>query len=515
MTALRDTNGAPVIIGGGLAGLMIALALAPQPVVLMTRAPLGFEASTALAQGGIAASIGADDDASLHLADTLAAGDGLCDDVVAAAILAAAPVAIEQLMRHGVAFDRDANGKIMLGLEAAHSRHRIVHAGGDTTGRDIIRALVRKVYETPSITVSEATTARRLVIEDNAVTGLLGHTDRGPVLFATDRVVIATGGIGGLFLHSTNPAGSFGQGLALAARAGATMADLEFIQFHPTALNNSSFPLELISEAVRGEGAILIDENSDRFMAEVPGAELAPRDIVARAVWQHMTAGHRVFLDARNVKGLDFARRFPAITALCRKAGIDPVTQPIPIRPAAHYHMGGISVDQTGRTSIDGLWACGEAACTGLHGANRLASNSLLEAAVCGGWVANDIAATASIRRRMPAWPNGGTSSDPALVRPILSRAAGVLRDGEGLRAAARALYPLAVSQQAASDPAIVSLMIVIAALRRQESRGAHARTDFPEHASPVRRSTLRLDDALQTARDWVPELVAQPQGTL
>ncbi|MDB5565620.1 MAG: L-aspartate oxidase [Tardiphaga sp.] len=509
MTALRDTDGAPVIIGGGLAGLMIALALAPQPVVLLTRAPLGFEASSALAQGGIAASIGADDDASLHLADTLAAGDGLCDDVVAAAILAAAPAAIEQLVRHGVAFDRDANGKIVLGLEAAHSRHRIVHAGGDTTGRDIIRALVRKVYETPSITVSEATTARRLVVEDNAVTGLLGHTDHGPVLFATDRVVIATGGIGGLFLHGTNPAGSFGQGLALAARAGAVMADLEFIQFHPTALDSKSSPLKLISEAVRGEGAILIDENGNRFMADAPGAELAPRDIVARSVWRHMAAGHRVFLDARNVKGLDFVQRFPAITALCREAGIDPITQPIPVRPAAHYHMGGISVDQAGRTSIEGLWACGEAACTGLHGANRLASNSLLEAAVCGGWVANDIAATASIRRRMPALPDRDANSDPALVRPILSRAAGVLRDGEGLRAAARALYPLAVSQQAARDPAIVGLMIVIAALRRQESRGAHARTDFPEHASPARHSTLRLDDALQTARDCVPELVA------
>jgi L-aspartate oxidase len=287
------------------------------------------------------------------------------------------------------------------------------------------------------------------------------------------------------------------------------MADLEFIQFHPTALDSKSSPLKLISEAVRGEGAILVDENGDRFMAGAPGAELASRDIVARAVWRHMAAGHRVFLDARGVKRLDFARRFPAITALCRDAGIDPVTQPIPVRPAAHYHMGGILVDLTGRTSVDGLWACGEAACTGLHGANRLASNSLLEAAVCGGWVAQNIAATTSIRRRQPMLPGGVTDSDPSSVRPILSRAAGVLRDGEGLRAAARALYPLAISQQAASDPAIVGLMIVIAALRRQESRGAHARTDFPKHTSLAQRSTLRLDDALQAARDDIPELVA------
>lgn len=509
MTTLHDTNGAPVIIGGGLAGLMTALALAPHPVLLLTGATLGLESSSMLAQGGIAASIGADDDASLHLEDTLRAGDGLCDEAVASAILAAAPAAIEQLMRLGVIFDCDASGNIVLGLEAAHSRRRIVHAGGDATGRDIMRALARKVYETPSITVLEATTARRLLFEDNAVTGIFCHTDRGPVCFAADRVVIATGGIGGLFLHGTNPAGSFGQGLALAAHAGAVMSDLEFVQFHPTALDSGAFPLRLISEAVRGEGATLIDENRDRFMADVPGAELAPRDIVARAIWRHMTAGHRVFLDARGVKGLDFARRFPAVTAICREAGIDPVTQMIPVRPAAHYHMGGISVDLAGRTSIDGLWACGEAASTGLHGANRLASNSLLEAAVCGGWVARDIASISSINQNRPRVPEGIIESDPTTVRPILSRGAGVLRNSEGLRRAARALYPLAISRQPASDPAIVGLMISIAALHRQESRGAHARTDFPEHAKLARHSTLRLDDALETARDLVSNLVA------
>jgi L-aspartate oxidase len=243
-------------------------------------------------------------------------------------------------------------------------------------------------------------------------------------------------------------------------------------------------------------------------MADTPGAELAPRDVVARAIWRHRLAGHRVFLDARDVKGLDFARRFPAITALCREAGIDPATQPVPVRPAAHYHMGGILVDQAGRTSIEGLWACGEAASTGLHGANRLASNSLLEAAVCGGWVANDIAATASVGRPRPKLPDRDPGSDPDSVRPILSRAAGVLRDGESLGAAARALYPLAISQQAASDPAIVGLMIVIAALRRQESRGAHARTDFPDRASLAKRSRLRLDEALAAARDYIPDLV-------
>jgi L-aspartate oxidase len=313
-----------------------------------------------------------------------------------------------------------------------------------------------------------------------------------------------------LFLHGTNPAGSCGKGLALAARAGAIMTDLEFIQFHPTALDTGSFPLKLISEAVRGEGAILIDENGDRFMTDTPGAELAPRDVVARAVWRHMAAGHRVLLDARDLKGINFARRFPAITSFCRDAGIDPATQPIPVRPAAHYHMGGIAVDKRGRTSIDGLWACGEVACTGLHGANRLASNSLVEAVVCAGFVAQDISGRASAKRRYPRMPDGSIgSSDPALIRPILSRAAGVLRDGDGLRAAARALSLLAASQHTANDPAIVALMIVIAALRREETRGAHARTDFPEHAIRAERSTLRLCDALDAAQNYIPDLVS------
>jgi L-aspartate oxidase len=509
MTALHDTNGAAVVIGGGLAGLMTALALAPRPVLLLSSAALGLETSSILAQGGIAASIGPDDNASLHLADTLAAGDGLCDQRVAAAILAGAPAAIERLMQLGVVFDRDTDGNLALGLEAAHSRRRIVHAGGDASGHDIIRTLVRKVYETPSITVCEATCAQRLIVEDNTVRGVVCQTERDLVAYATGHVVIATGGIGGLFLHGTNPAGSCGQGLALAARAGATMADLEFIQFHPTALDTGSFPLKLISEAVRGEGATLIDENGDRFMADTPGAELAPRDVVARAVWRHMAAEHRVFLDARNLRGIDFTRRFPAITSFCRNAGIDPLTQPIPVRPAAHYHMGGISVDKHGRTSVEGLWACGEAACTGLHGANRLASNSLLEAVVCAGLVAQDIAATVPAKRPLPRMTDAGAGCDPTLIRPILSHAAGVLRDGDKLRAAARALLPLATSQQAAGDPAIVALMIVTSALRREETRGAHARTDCPERAIRATRTTLRLCDACDAAQDCVLDLVS------
>ena len=506
---VANSAGNCIIVGGGLAGLTAALALAPEPVTLLSKAPLGFEASSVLAQGGVAASLASDDDFSLHLADTLKAGDGLCFERVARTILAAAPAAISEMIKCGVPFDRDSHGQLVLGLEAAHSRRRIVHAGGDSSGREIMRALAHKLRETPSVTLIEGVTARSLLVEDNAVTGLLVESESGSGVLAAGRVVIATGGIGGLFQYGTNPAGSWGQGLALAAEAGAAMADLEFIQFHPTALDSQSFPLKLVSETVRGEGAILADETGHRFMAGIPGAELAPRDVVARAVWRHMAAGHRVFLDARDIPDLDFPRRFPAITGFCEAAGIDPVTQPIPIRPAAHYHMGGIAVDIWGRTSIEGLWACGEAACTGLHGANRLASNSLLEAAVCGRLVAESIKGIALPRLRKPIRAKARIAADPSAVRKILSSAAGVLRDGEGLRSAAAELLPLALGEGEASDPARVGLMIVIAALRREESRGAHARTDFPSHAPVVRRSLLHLTEALAAVRELAPEAVA------
>ncbi len=419
---INSIDARPLIIGGGLAGLMTALHLAPEPVVLLSKTPLGVETSSALAQGGIAAAVGPDDDPALQIEDTLAAGDGLCDEIAVARIIRSGPAAIEDLTRHGVRFDRGADGKLLLGLEAAHSRKRIVHAGGDASGHEIMRALVEAVRATPSITLIEGLAARRLIAEDGAVTGLIANGPCGPVLLPTGRVVIATGGIGGLFQHGTNPAGSFGQGLALAARAGAKLADMEFVQFHPTALDAAGFPLKLISEAVRGEGAVLVDETGTRFMAKVPGAELAPRDVVARQIWHHMMDGHHIYLDARQLKGVDFRQRFPAITALCAGAGIDPLREPIPIRPAAHYHMGGIKVDLEGRSSVEGLWACGEAACTGLHGANRLASNSLLEAAVCGKFVAESIKGTrahnrsAALTETVPV-----LRSDPNPVRPILS----------------------------------------------------------------------------------------------
>lgn len=505
---IADLAGRPVVVGGGLAGLMVALELAPEPVLLLTRARLGLEASSAWAQGGMAVSLGADDDPELHLADTLAAGDGLCDATVAGRILRAAPAAVETLLRHGARFDRTSQGGLALGLEAAHGRRRIVHASGDGTGREIMRALVEAIRRTPSITVLEGMEARRLLLVDGAVAGVLACDVAGrAVALASGRVVVATGGVGGLFRDSTNPAGSFGQGLALAALAGAALADLEFIQYHPTALDGPARPMPLVSEAVRGEGATLIDETGARFLAEVPGAELAPRDVVARGVGRHLAAGHRVFLDARHALGSRFAERFPTIAASCAAMGLDPARQPIPIRPAVHYHMGGIAVDGAGRSSVPGLWACGEAASTGLHGANRLASNSLTEAAVCARWVAQSIAGTAARLARGVA--SAVAPAEPAPVRPIMQRGLGLLRDGAGLEEAIRALLPLAGAPGPAADPASVGLMMAVAALGREESRGAHWRTDFPDRAVQPRRSTLTLAAALEAAREIAPEALA------
>lgn len=500
----HDLAGRPVIIGAGIAGLMTALELAPLPVVLMSAAPLGGEASSPLAQGGMAAALGSDDSTALHLADTCNAGDGLCDVPVARRIVEAAPKAIERLERLGVVFDRNPSGGLALGLEAAHSRRRIVHAGGDATGRELIRALVAAVRATPSITVFEDVRARRLLIEDGSIAGVIATSQTASAVFATDRVVLATGGIGSLYHDTTNPLGCFGQGLALAARAGAELADLEFVQFHPTALDTPARPMPLVSEAVRGEGAVLIDEIGQRFLADLPGAELASRDTVARAVFRHLAKGHRVFLDTRDCLVTRFAERFPAIAAFCHEAGIDPAFEPIPIRPAAHYHMGGVAVDDEGRSSVPGLWACGEVASTGLHGANRLASNSLMEAIVCASWVAEGVEGMSAGPRAMLRDDPMPPAADPSAVRPILTQGLGVLRDRDGIARAIRSLYPLARGPNAASDAALVGLMIAVAAIRREESRGGHFRSDFPHTALSAAPSSLTRAEALAAARDIV-----------
>jgi L-aspartate oxidase len=489
-------RGHPVVVGAGIGGLMTALELAPRPVVVLSKAPLGAEGSTLWAQGGMAAALGPDDQPALHAADTIAAGDGLCDAAIVDRFARAAPIAIEKLARLGVRFDRSLDGAFALGLEAAHSRSRIAHVGGDGAGRELMRALIAAARATPSIVILEVFEARRLLVEDNVVRGLIAIGPPGPAVFATDKVVIATGGIGGLYAESTNPLSSFGQGLALAARAGAVLADMEFVQFHPTALDVPIRPVPLVSEAVRGEGAKLINERGERFMAEIPGAELAPRDVVARAIWRLRASGGRAFLDARAAIGEEFAARFPAIATACYAAGIDPAREPIPVRPAQHYHMGGIAVDAEGRSSVEGLWACGEAGSTGLHGANRLASNSLTEAAVDAAIVARSIDGAKSRALAPPRLSSASRAADPAPIRPILSRAAGVARDGETLAAAIGPLAEMATSNGNAADPAAVALMIAVAALRREHSLGAHYRTDFPAAPAARVRSRITLGEA-------------------
>jgi L-aspartate oxidase len=497
---LTDLNGRAVVVGGGLAGLSTALRLAEhEPVVILTAAPLGEQAASAWAQGGVAAAVGLDDAPDLHVSDTLAAGDGLCAAEAVDAIVQAGPAAIADLLRLGARFDRVDGGQLKLGLEAAHSRRRIVHAQGDGTGREILRAMIAAVRRQPRITVMEGVDVRRLRLSgQGAIAGLLAAgPDGAPLTLLTSRVVLATGGLGALYEHTTNPATALGQGLAMAARAGAALADMEFVQFHPTALDVGLDPMPLVSEAVRGEGAHLINDLGERFMADTLQAELAPRDVVARAVWAQIAAGRRVALDARQALGARFGSAFPQVTAACLAAGVDPSVTPIPIRPAAHYHMGGVAVDNRGRTTVDGLWACGEVACTGLHGANRLASNSLLEAAVCGGAVAEDLAGQPSRLARpdtraepIPPSPAAGA------VRHILETHVGVLRDRQGLATAVEILTPLARD----GDPALVALFIATAARARTESRGGHCRTDFPDRAAVAERRLQRLNDLIHPA---------------
>lgn len=497
----------PIIIGSGIAGLMTALWLAPEPVILLTKSELGTDAASGWAQGGVAAALGSDDDASLHAGDTLSCGDGLCDREIVYRITSGAESAIDALLRHGVAFDRTIDSAFALGLEGGHRRRRILHVS-DGTGRSIMAALIAAIRQTPSVQVLERTEARRLIHCDGRIIGVGCLIDGHPHTLLSKRVVIASGGLGGLFSRTTNPLCAIGSGLALAARAGAALSDMEFVQFHPTALDVGLDPMPLVSEAVRGEGAVLIDESGMRIMADYPQADLEPRDIVTRALWQHERRGHQVFLDASAALGRGFADRFPGIAATCLAVGIDPAAEPIPVHPAAHYAMGGIAVDGNGRSTVDGLWACGEAASTGLHGANRLASNSLLEAVVMARAVATDVLGTSFPRsRREPPAPASGpitaASRAPNSMRRLMFDKVGVERDGFLLREAMDELAPVAFGSGPAADAALVGFMIAASALRRQESRGAHWRADFPQKSGGLaQRTTLHLEEATHMLDD-------------
>lgn len=499
-----------VIVGAGLAGLFTALKLAPMPVTVIAAAPVGRGAASAWAQGGIAAAVGEGDTPSAHAMDTIRAGDGLVDDALAHAVAAEGPDRVRDLLRYGVPFDRDLEGHFLQSREAAHSRKRVVRVSGDRAGAAIMQAVVSAVRKTSSIRLIEGFRADDLHTRDGRVDGVyvvpVEERRQDERAFIPARaVLLAMGGSGGLFRVTTNPEFARGEAIALGARAGAAIADAEFVQFHPTAIDVDADPAPLASEALRGEGAVLVNAAGERFMAGWHrDGDMAPRDIVARAVFAEIAAGHGAFLDARDAIGPNFKNAFPTVYAAAKAAGIDPEHQLIPIAPAAHYHMGGIATDASGRSTVPGLWVVGEAASTGLHGANRLASNSLLEAAVFGARAADDIAG--QVDSVPPVAPHGPATaglvprSDPAArssaiaaLRQTMTRHVGVIRDASGLREALRALDGLgraAKGDQLLSNMVLCSRFIAAAALMREESRGAHFRSDFPEKrfAKGVRR---------------------------
>ncbi len=380
-----------LVIGSGVAGLHTAWRAAGSgDVMVLTKRSL-FDSATAYAQGGIAAALGAGDSPELHRRDTLAAGAALCDAAAVEVLVEEGPARVRELATAGADFDRDTEGKLKLGREAAHSRRRIVHAHGDQTGAEVARTLIERVRATPGITVSEKTRVLDLIVENGQCVGVRATVAGRATEFIADATILATGGCGQVYRYTTNPVVATGDGFAIAHRAGVRLADMEFVQFHPTALDTPENPLALISEAVRGEGAVLVNDRGDRFMlGEHKLAELAPRDVVARAIFREQRSGRKVFLDATMFER-PFAERFPGIYALCRARGIDPDTDLIPVTPAAHYMMGGVVTDLAGRASLARLYACGEVARTGVHGANRLASNSLLEGLVFAERVARDL----------------------------------------------------------------------------------------------------------------------------
>lgn len=518
-----------LVIGAGIAGLSAAVqAASAAQVLVLTKADSSSESATRYAQGGVAVALSPADSPELHFEDTIRAGDGLCDEAAVDVLVHDGPDRVRDLIDWGLQFDT-VNGELVFGREAAHRLHRVLHAHGDATGEMIQRTLVQRARNLPRIGLMKSCFTLQLLIDGGRCVGAqVVHTQTGEVsLILARATVLATGGLGQLYRRTTNPSVATGDGAALAYRAGAAMADLEFVQFHPTALMLEGAPPFLISEAVRGEGAILRNVHGERFMPNYHEmAELAPRDVVSRSIVAELrrTGSDTVFLDLTHLDAAFIRERFPTISKTCESYGLDITRQPIPVHPCAHYSMGGVVTDTWGRTSVPGLYACGEVACTGIHGANRLASNSLLEGLVFGHRAAR------AILKELPAAPSVPADPVPSDTQPVecgevvdelrrvMSEWVGIARDADHLQQALSSIETLAAAvAQPTCCPRTAELqnmlttarLVASAALIRQESRGGHYRTDFPERDDAhwrrhivFRGSTYQVRDRL-VGSEW------------
>lgn len=525
-----------VIVGSGAAGLFAALTLAADKkangtqtrIMVLSEKPLGGVCASAWAQGGIAAVVAPEDTTDSHIADTLKAAAGTADIAAVRTLVEAAPRYVEVLAKYGVRFERDENGAFRLNREACHACRRVLKAAAaDGFGAEMMRALSEAVRQTPEIEFVAGVSAERLLREGGertgAVSGVLTRRldDQAAVVFLAKAVLLATGGIGGLFAATTNPLHAIGRGVAIAARAGAVLSDLEFVQFHPTALDIGEDPAPLATEALRGEGAYLLNSRGERFMLDYHEAgELAPRDVVSRGIFAQMQKGQKVYLDCRHID----TAHFPALISASARAGLNPQRDLIPVMPAVHYHMGGIATDLSGRSSLEGLWAAGECAATGLHGANRLASNSLMEAVVMGGRAAEDIAAAIAGKTATPKADLTDVKLLPAakepvierdILRQIMSDLVGVIRNDAGLTAAIRDFMRLGMAAESrdarTADMALLCRMIAVSALMRRESRGGHCRSDYPQAVKALQKRsfvTLKETEAVAASLIAVPATV-------
>lgn len=496
----RLPDGAVLIVGAGLAGLYTAMKLAPRPVFVLTSRRSSKGAASAWAQGGIAAALHPDDTPESHARDTILAGDGLVDAHIAHILATEGPDRVRDLAAMGVPFDRKEDGSLYLSLEAAHSMPRVARVKGDTAGREIINVMVKQVQAADHVTGLIGWRAESLLSDgQGGIAGALARRDDGSLMgIEADMTILATGGVGGLFKVTTNPRTARGDALGMAAVMGAVMRDMEFVQFHPTAIDIGRDPAPLATEALRGEGAILVNNQGERFMTNYhPDGELAPRDDVARAIFAEIEAGRRPMLDCRDAVGDHFPDEFPTVFDACMSAGIDPRIEAIPVAPAVHYHMGGLATDSYGQTSLPGLLAIGECAATGLHGANRLASNSLLEATVFGGRAAEMLRGSHIPSRRAESirtqpWL-AMTDEVSETLRHGMTNWCGVRRSPKRLNKLIMQIDEL-IDDVGRANPLIAARMIASAALAREESRGGHYRDDFPDMKDGSRSSYLTYD---------------------